>query len=504
MTFAPGARLGPYEILGTAGAGGMGEVYRARDTRLGRTVAIKVLPAEIRHDDERRRRLQREAEAIAALSHPHICALHDVSSDGGVDFLVMEYVEGETLEARLKRGPLPLGDVLRVGTEISQALSAAHRAGIVHRDLKPSNVMLTRSGVKLLDFGLAKRQLVPEGASASGVDTATQPGVVVGTVPYMAPEQLQGRPIDSRADIFAFGAVLFEMITGRRAFPGDSPPQVFAAILGAEPPAPSRLRRGVPRSLDRIVLACLAREPDERWESAFDVLRQLQWVGAEVENPPERQSRWRLHAAWAAVVAALAMLVLPLWGRGARIAAPPPNPRPVIVLMDSPLPGRVYDPSTLAAGGTNADDLSDALRELPVAIQKENTSAEWHREDQVLRENPDLIISHLSCLLDQRVAEGRLPVFDHLVRVAGDRLLLFFAYVAASNPRTRFLVYSRSHFVDPAGAERWVKEREARLPALRGRLHTFSVPGGREAATFRDPDTAGLMRERTRQLLGLR
>ena len=279
MSLAPGTRLGSYEIEGMLGAGGMGEVYRARDTRLDRFVAIKVLPGPFASDPERRQRFEREARVVASLSHPHICALHDVGAAAVpgapdlVEYLVMEYLDGETLAARTARGALPLPEVIRIGCAIASALEAAHRRLIVHRDLKPANIMLSGSGVKLLDFGLAKA-FVSEAAGVPMLTTmsagATSPGVLLGTVPYMAPEQIEGREPDNRADIFALGAVLYEMATGRRAFPGENPAAVAAAILSAEPPPIA-----ASPSLDRLVRGCLRKNPDERWHSAQDVALQL-------------------------------------------------------------------------------------------------------------------------------------------------------------------------------------------------------------------------------------
>ena len=490
----------------------MGEVYRARDTRLGREVAVKVLAQDVSSSPEERARFRREAMTISSLNHPNICVLHDIGREGDTDYLVMELVEGETLAQRLTRGPLPLSDAVRIGIDIAEGLAAAHGAGVVHRDLKPSNVMLTRAGVKLLDFGLAKRHTVPAGADVVTQDTATTPGLVVGTLSYMAPEQLEGRRVDARSDLFAFGAVLYEMLAGRRAFPGGSQAAVMAAVLGgAPPPVPSSIRPEVPRTLDRVVAASLVREPDERWQSARDVVRVLRWIASDAEGgvpnaaTPKARVAWLPHAAWAALV-----LALLLWPRthervpGSGGAEPPPNPQPVVVLMDSPLPGRVYDPSTRATGGTNADDITDALRNLPLVVQKENTSAVWHREEQVVRQHPDLIVSHLSCLLDARVGEGQREVEEHLIDLAANRLVLFFGYVASKNTRTRFVVYSRDAFDDPAAARQWVSDAEARLPALRGRLHVFGLPGSHERATFRDPETARLIRERVGQVLGLR
>jgi Tol biopolymer transport system component len=279
MPLQAGARLGPYEIISAIGAGGMGEVYVARDTRLERTVAIKILPGALSADPERRQRFEREARVIASLSHPQICALHDVGSattpgsDQPVEYLVMEYLDGETLARRLSRGALPLDEVIRAGSEIAIALEAAHRLRIVHRDLKPANVMLTRSGVKLLDFGLAKAIAPePDGGSVMTAiaEEVTAVGTVLGTLPYMSPEQVEGRDTDARSDMFAFGAVLYEMAAGRRAFAGDSPAAVAAAILAADPPPLT-----ISPSLDRLVRGCLAKDPDRRWQSTQDVALQL-------------------------------------------------------------------------------------------------------------------------------------------------------------------------------------------------------------------------------------
>ncbi len=288
MALEPGARLGPYEIVRPAGAGGMGEVYRARDTRLDRTVAIKVLPQNLTSDPAARQRFEREARAVAALSHPHICTLHDIGQQDGTDFLVMEYLDGETLAQRLTRGKLPLEQALQYGTEIVDALAAAHKAGIVHRDLKPANVMLTKSGAKLLDFGLAKPGMPLVGPSVTQLTTEgplTSAGTLLGTLQYMAPEQLQARPVDARTDVFAFGAVLYKMITGRRAFPGDTPASVVAAVLDHEPaPLASSEHLSHP-ALDEIIRTCLAKNPDERWSSGRDVWLALRRFGHAGDAP---------------------------------------------------------------------------------------------------------------------------------------------------------------------------------------------------------------------------
>jgi Tol biopolymer transport system component/predicted Ser/Thr protein kinase len=265
----------------------MGEVYRARDTRLERTVAVKVLPSHLSTNLEVRHRFEREAKTISSLSHPHICALYDVGNQDGVEFLVMEYLEGETLSERLAKGPLAFDSVLRYGLEIADALDKAHRQGIVHRDLKPGNVMLTKSGVKLLDFGLAKMvapSAARSGASLTALPTEarrsnlTEEGTILGTFQYMAPEQLEGRDADSRTDIFAFGAVLYEMATGKKAFSGRSQASLISSIMGSEPPPVSTVAPMTPPAFDRVVRTCLAKDPDDRWQTAHDIAVQLKWI----------------------------------------------------------------------------------------------------------------------------------------------------------------------------------------------------------------------------------
>jgi eukaryotic-like serine/threonine-protein kinase len=276
-----GSRLGPYEIQTLVGSGGMGEVYKARDTRLDRIVAIKVLKPSLAHDQEFRQRFEREARVISQLNHPHICTLYDVGEAGDTNFLVMEFVEGESLAARLAREKIPLDQALTCGIQIAEALERAHRQGIVHGDLKPGNVMLTKTGVKLLDFGLARQLPTP---SPQVSDTATRAFPVsavpvLGTLPYLAPEQLEEKRGDARTDIFAFGAVLYEIVTGERAFPGDSHAAVVAAIMRVQPP-PMAASEPVPPALDRTVATCLSKDPDERWQNAGDLARELKWIAS--------------------------------------------------------------------------------------------------------------------------------------------------------------------------------------------------------------------------------
>ena len=277
---AAGTRLGPYEVVSFVGAGGMGAVYKARDTRLDRTVAVKVLPADAAHPDLHRR-FEREARAISQLSHPHICALYDVGRHEGARFLVMEYLEGETLAQRLGRGALPMDAALACAEEIAEALEEAHQHGVVHRDLKPANIVLTRQGAKLLDFGIAKvRPATASGDEESRSRTLTREGLVVGTLRYMSPEQLEGRVVDERADVFGFGLVLYEMITGRRAFEASSDPALIAAILKAEPPPLSQVQPPVPLALEVLIRRCLAKDAGARFRSGGEVRAALRQVDA--------------------------------------------------------------------------------------------------------------------------------------------------------------------------------------------------------------------------------
>ena len=342
MSLPPDTRLGPYLIQAPLGAGGMGEVYRARDTRLDRTVAIKTLLADVSDDPERRTRFEREARAVAALTHPHICTLHDIGRHDSIDYLVMELLEGETLASRLARGPIPMSELLAVATQIASALAAAHRLGIIHRDLKPANVMLTRTGAKLLDFGLAKLRDddVPVLDGLTRTAPLTGQGQILGTLQYMAPEQLEAKPIDARTDVFAFGLILFEMATGRRAFDGSSPASLIGAILHMTPPLLSTLARDVPPALERLLASCLAKAPDDRWSSASDVLLQLKSMGREVEPKAAPQSRTRERWAWvaaaAATVAALAIAALAFTGR---VGTPPASAAKLEVLSLLPPAG---------------------------------------------------------------------------------------------------------------------------------------------------------------------
>jgi len=327
MPLTPGTKLGPYEIQSPLGAGGMGEVYRAKDIRLDRTVAIKILPAHLSDDPALKQRMEREAKAISALQHSNICTLYDVGSQDGTDFLVMEYLEGQTLADRLAKGALPLDQVLKIGTEIAQALEKAHQQGIIHRDLKPANIMLARAGAKLMDFGLAKPEMSISSQAVgsftpstptmnlasltSAASPLTQKGSIVGTFQYMAPELLQGAEADARSDLFSFGCVLYEMITGRRAFEGKSQLSVFTAILEKEPDPITASQPLAPPMLDHVVRACLAKDPAERIQSAHDVAMDLRWVDS-LRSAPQDPESSHSHAPsripWFAALAAAIVL----------------------------------------------------------------------------------------------------------------------------------------------------------------------------------------------------
>ncbi|MEO6401111.1 MAG: protein kinase [Vicinamibacteria bacterium] len=355
----PSTRLGPYEIVGPVGKGGMGEVYRAKDSRLDRDVAIKVLPSNLARDADFRARFEREAKSVSALNHPHICTLHDIGQETvageTMHYLVLEMIEGESLAARIAKGPMPLEDVLKYGSQVASALDAAHRRGIVHRDLKPGNVMITKSGAKLLDFGLAKVsergaiegmskiETVVQGGDAEARNEAlTQQGTILGTFQYMAPEQLEGASADGRTDIFALGVLLYEMATGKKAFSGKNRTSLIAAIVSSQPPAISTVQGMSPPALDHIVRKCLEKDPDDRWQSARDVAAELQWVsegGSRVGVPAAVSSRRRHResAAWAAfaLMSLLAIGFAVAWMRRAPAPLPVvrfiiPNPENVI------------------------------------------------------------------------------------------------------------------------------------------------------------------------------
>ena len=358
MALTSGTKLGPYEIQSPLGAGGMGEVYRARDTRLDRTVAVKILPPHLSSNLDARQRFEREARAISSLNHPNICTLHDVGHQDGTDFLVMEYLEGETLADRLTKGPLPPEQVLKHGIEICAGLEKAHKSGVVHRDLKPGNIMLTKSGAKLMDFGLAKATPAHEPPASSLTMTMSGPsadkpltaqGMVVGTFQYMSPEQLEGKEADARSDIFALGAVLYEMASGKRAFSGKNQASIIAAILASDPQPISAIQPMSPPALDRVVRTCMAKDPDERWQTAHDVRLQLEWIaeaGSKAGVPAPVMARRRISQRLAWTVAAVAAAAAIAFAIGFVLRAPVPvHPLRVSIL---PPEQHSFDPLSIA------------------------------------------------------------------------------------------------------------------------------------------------------------
>jgi len=337
MALTSGTKLGPYEIQSPLGAGGMGEVYRARDVRLDRTVAVKVLASHLSSSPELKQRMEREARAISSLNHPHICHLYDIGSQDGTDYLVMEFLEGETLAERLRKGALPLSEILKIGIAVAEALAVAHRQGIVHRDLKPGNIMLTKGGAKLMDFGLAKSAAGGLGSSASSapllsaartmsqaspVSPLTTAGTMIGTIQYMSPEQIEGKEADARSDLFALGAVLYEMVTGARLFEGKSQISVASAILEKEPGPISAVQPLTPPAFEYIVTACLAKNPKDRFQTAHDVALQLKWVaqsGTTAVRPTEKKGNNRELLAWlTAGGLALLLIASALFLRGSK------------------------------------------------------------------------------------------------------------------------------------------------------------------------------------------
>jgi TolB-like protein/tetratricopeptide (TPR) repeat protein/predicted Ser/Thr protein kinase len=433
MSLSAATMLGPYRVSRLIGAGGMGEVYAAVDTRLDRTVAIKVLPEHVASDPDRRKRLEREARAVSSLNHPHIATLYDVGEHGGRYFIVMELVEGRALDDLLHRGKLPVGEALAYGGQIARALDAAHRSGIVHRDLKPANVMITATGAKLLDFGLAKLEDEPQAPGPAAVteqrgSPLTTEGTVLGTAQYMAPEQLEGR-----ADIFSFGSILYEMLTGKRAFQADSAAGLAAAILAKDPPRLAEtLGPQVPQALEHLVSMCLAKKPDDRWQTARDVGKQLDWIGGSISLPAavppvksaRPKSRLAAVAALAIVVAVGVAAALVFRGRPATSVAVAPSPAPASGA-----------PAAEQSSGVRAV-LPNSVAVLPFANLSPNADDAYfaqgiHEEvlNQLAKVNALNVIARTSVL---RYADGNTPipeiarelnvqtVMEGSVRYAGD------------------------------------------------------------------------------------
>jgi serine/threonine protein kinase len=401
-----GRLIGHFEILDKLGEGGMGVVWKARDTRLNRLVALKVLPAAMLADPKRKQGLIQEARAASALNHPNIVTIYEVSCEEGIDFITMEYVVGRTLDRVIPRHGLGISEALRYAIQIADALAGAHAVGVVHRDLKPANILINDEGtVKVVDFGLAR--LIEAAAPAEDERTqairpTTEETVIAGTAAYMSPEQAKGKKVDARSDIFAFGAVLYEMVTGHRAFQGDSTLATLAAILYQQP---QPLREAAPNAspdLEKLVVRCLRKDRDCRLQHAGDLKLLLVELSEEYEldtNEPaaakfDGLGHWRK---WAALAAALVLLsAISWWITVWHKSSTAPNGPPLIVLMDTSAAMGIYDSANRKKGRTNADDISDDLRDLPVTLHKEMVGSAWDRDDQALKPIPDLIVIHLS------------------------------------------------------------------------------------------------------------
>ena len=521
----PGETIGAYRIVSFIGRGGMGEIYLARDSRLGRKIALKFLPSEFTKDAERLWRFEQEARAASALNHPNILTIHEIGEVDGRRFIATEFVEGETLARRIAAGPLKPGETLDIAAQITSALSAAHEAGIVHRDVKPENIMIRRDGiVKVLDFGLAKlAQTQPGGPDDSTrALVRTKTGVVMGTADYMSPEQARGLALDARTDIWSLGVVIYQMLTGNGPFSAATSSDTLVSILEREPRALHIVSAEIPEELEWIVNKALTKDRDDRYQTSREILTDLRRLkqrlsvaaefersmapqlskGAEAATGPEatvanwsppKTKRWLV---WVTVLVATVALAGTIIWKGTTYWSNRGTQMPVLVLMDSPLPDRVYDPETRKNGGTNADDITDILQDLPIVIEKENTSPLWHREDQVLRQKPSLIVIHRSCFADATVG---LDPRATALQVADKKLESFLGYVSLGNPATKFLTYTRRS--EDQGA--WVLDLERRFPQLKGRVVALTVPGGSEHATFRDPETKRMVREKVKSILGL-
>ena len=496
-TSSLGRRLGPYAITSVLGVGGMGEVYKARDTRLNRTVAIKVLPAHLAGDQQARERFEREAHAVAALNHPHICTLYDVGYQDGFDFLVMEYLEGETLAARVARGPLPIAEAVRYAVQIASALDAAHRAGIVHRDLKPGNVFLVgtgaRSTAKLLDFGLAKACAPAAGGEATpfGPDLTT-PGIIVGTVSYMAPEQIEGREADARTDIFAFGAVLFEMLTGRQAFEADNQAKVIAAVLERDPRRLASVLPQTPPVVDRLVHRCLAKNPDDRWQSARDVMLELE----SVDDIRARRGRRlffetlpRPVARWVAAVGTIALVVTVLVasrvGKTPDLASDPlaGKTRIVVLPFENLTDNRGDDWLASAFSDSLTSGLQDAANLIPVSRDR---IVELYQQ-QGIRESSSV---NAAVLKRMSAALGVRYYVHGSYQKMGDRIKVVARLVESGDGTIRAQESVTDHFanllqLEDNLASRFTEKLEARRRAAASRAETSSLEAYRAVVEAR-------------------
>jgi Protein kinase domain len=543
LALTPGTRLGVYEVTAQIGEGGMGQVYRARDTKLNRDVALKVLPDSVASDPDRLARFTREAQTLASLNHPNIAHIHGLEESRGVRALVMELVEGDDLSQRISRGAIPLDEALPIARQVAEALEAAHEQGIIHRDLKPANIKVRPDGtVKVLDFGLAKA-IEPAAAMSPSMSMAptlktpamTLAGTILGTAAYMSPEQARGNDVDKRTDLWAFGVVLWEMLTGARLFEGATVSDALAAVLRAEPNW-ATLPTNTPALIQRLLRRCLEKDRKRRLDSASVCRLEIEETltaapapqgpvapAALLPSAKNAAARWMTVAAVMGLLAAAALLYDVR--AASRPAGLPVNAVPVVVLMDTSAPQGVYDPQTRKNSGTNADDVSDALGSLPVALHKETLSATWNREDQIIKQNPDLVVIHRSAFVHAMVLEFELGyslfggpsgaptttagpppsreiLYDRLSPIGIDKLEAFIGYVGGANRSTRFLVYSRQW--PEVARVTWEQNLVRRFPAMRNRVSPISIAIRDGTASFRDPQTIAQMTQAARSLLGLK
>jgi len=516
-----GEMVGHYEVITSLGKGGMGEVYLVEDKRLGRKVALKFLQNGLSTNLQGLKRFEQEARAASGLNHPNILTIHEIGEIEGQPFIASEFVDGQTLRQRISMGPLSVQEAIDVGEQIASALAAAHSAGIVHRDIKPENIMLRNDGlVKVLDFGLAKlseTEAGPDDPTKNFIKTGS--GTVMGTTAYMSPEQARGQIVDARSDLWSLGVVIYEMVTGQPPFTGLTMSDVLVSILERQPKSLTRISVNVPETLDWIVTKALTKEREDRYQTTRELLADVRRLKKRIEKGSDSdagfapsliseptvatdssqagKSRKRTLIVSLLVLAAISIAAAFIWksggwfNRGGKIAAP------LVVLMDSPLPDRVYDPETRKKGGTNADDITDILRDLPILIEKENTSSLWHREDQVLQLKPSLIVVHRSCFFS---ANAGFDPESEAAQLGDSKLGGFLGYASLASPTTKFLVYTRRKEAQDV----WLQQLQARFPQLHDRVAVLTISGGPDGATFRDPATGQALRQQVKQILGLR
>jgi Protein kinase domain len=492
---------GRYEIEREIGRGGMATVYLARDVRHARNVALKVLNPDLGAVLGAERFLA-EIRVTANLQHPNLLPLFDSGEVGGHLFYVMPYVDGESLRHTLDREKqLPIAEAMRIGVAVADALDYAHRHGVIHRDLKPENILLHEGQPLIADFGIALA------ISNAGGARITQTGLSLGTPQYMSPEQAAGdRAVDGRSDIYSLGAVLYEALAGEPPHMGGTVQAIVSKVLTEIPPSVRVRRPTVSEPVAGAIARALEKLPADRWATAREFAAALQSAPVSsvmtAASPRAHQpgaggaqtirDHFVSRRTWVWAAASIAFVATAWFVAGALRDTGPPLPKtPVVILMDSPHPQRVYDPATLRAGGMNADDLTELLRDQPLVLIKEATSSRWDREEQILSQTPDLIIAHRSTFYDATLLGDTVldnKYFAQLYAPAADKFESLLGYVARANPHTRFIVYSRGSWTTQADARAWIVTVERRFPAITGRLTTYKVPLDR--ATFRN-DTTG-------------